>query len=501
MHRLIRGRKGRAHRSGKVLHLLAALTLVACGSPREYDPCSNNRCKDGSVSLDSPIGSGGAGGGTGGPGGVGGEPTSHGGGGGEAVTTSGGIGNPGSGGKGPGGMGVGVPGSGGISTGGIGSAGTGSGGTSAGGTSAGGTSAGGAATGGSGSSGCAKGTKKCAGTQPQTCDDNGSWQNTGSPCAVCTACDATSGTCKPANGGICDDHDFCTQTDTCQGGVCVGSNPKPCLASDQCHNAGTCNPMTGLCSNPPKIDGQMCDDGMACTDPDTCMGGVCVGAPILCNSPPACKKATTCSARACNYSQNLSDGTADAKCSALTPVCASGMCVQCTMDQHCSGATPSCNPSSHACVCRRPSSANLLVNPGFDGSFAGWQTTAPFAVLVADSEGCAASNATYLENSGDDPYQCISIAAGTSYFVGARFRGGGVGNGGFIRLGFYTAPGCIGTYIDAEYKLSNYETSNTWTPLSGMVVAPAGAQSARVSLSGVQEYFDQVYVNSVSSRY
>ena len=35
----------------------------------------------------------------------------------------------------------------------------------------------------------------------------------------------------------CPDNDgnVCTQTDTCQGGICVGSNPVVCTASDQCH--------------------------------------------------------------------------------------------------------------------------------------------------------------------------------------------------------------------------------------------------------------------------
>jgi hypothetical protein len=33
--------------------------------------------------------------------------------------------------------------------------------------------------------------------------------------------------------------------------VCTGSNPVTCTASDACHVAGTCDPSTGTCSNPP----------------------------------------------------------------------------------------------------------------------------------------------------------------------------------------------------------------------------------------------------------
>jgi hypothetical protein len=52
------------------------------------------------------------------------------------------------------------------------------------------------------------------------------------------------------NGTACDDGNACTQTDTCQAGVCTGGNPVTCTALDQCHTAGTCNPTTGICSNP-----------------------------------------------------------------------------------------------------------------------------------------------------------------------------------------------------------------------------------------------------------
>jgi len=56
-----------------------------------------------------------------------------------------------------------------------------------------------------------------------------------------------------------------------------------CQASDQCHDAGTCNPATGLCSDPAKADGSACSDGDACTQTDTCQAGACVGSnPLVC---------------------------------------------------------------------------------------------------------------------------------------------------------------------------------------------------------------------------
>src|SRR5205823_13622723 len=80
-----------------------------------------------------------------------------------------------------------------------------------------------------------------------------------------------------ADGGSCNDGDLCTQGDTCQAGTCTG-NPVVCTAQDQCHVAGTCDPATGLCSNPAKADGTGCNDGDPCTPADTCQDGTSTAA-------------------------------------------------------------------------------------------------------------------------------------------------------------------------------------------------------------------------------
>lgn len=61
----------------------------------------------------------------------------------------------------------------------------------------------------------------------------------------------------------------------------------PCQPLDQCHAAGTCDPATGQCSNPPRPDGAACDDGNVCTANDACTAGACAGTPIAnCGSGP-----------------------------------------------------------------------------------------------------------------------------------------------------------------------------------------------------------------------
>ena len=110
-------------------------------------------------------------------------------------------------------------------------------------------------------------------------------------CHVAGTWDRTLGQCSnpaAANGTACNDGNVCTQTDTCQAGVCVGSNPLFCAATDQCHTAGVCDPVTG-CSNPAKPNGTACNDGNVCTQWDWCQAGVCVGKnPVVCTASDEC---------------------------------------------------------------------------------------------------------------------------------------------------------------------------------------------------------------------
>lgn len=113
---------------------------------------------------------------------------------------------------------------------------------------------------------CGTDRKKTPGT---ACTDDGN---------LCTndTCNGSSVICQhPPHGGSCTDGNACTQTDTCQGGVCTGSNPVTCTASDSCHDAGMCNPATGTCSNPPSANGRACSDNNACNGAETCQNGTC----------------------------------------------------------------------------------------------------------------------------------------------------------------------------------------------------------------------------------
>src|SRR5262249_50637624 len=61
------------------------------------------------------------------------------------------------------------------------------------------------------------------------------------------------------DGTTCNDGNACTTGDVCTSGTC-GGTPKVCTASDQCHVPGTCDPTTGVCSNPTATNGTPCND-------------------------------------------------------------------------------------------------------------------------------------------------------------------------------------------------------------------------------------------------
>ncbi|MBI5535277.1 MAG: hypothetical protein HY898_21295 [Deltaproteobacteria bacterium] len=192
---------------------------------------------------------------------------------------------------------------------------------------------------------------------------------TGSNPVVCTAldqchlvgtCNTTTGICTnpiKTNGTTCNDNNGCTQTDTCQSGTCTGSNPVVCTASDQCHLAGTCTPATGMCTNPPKNNGTSCSDGNACTLNDTCQGGACnSGSPVVCTASDQCHLAGVCDTGTgvCSNPPKTNGTTCnDANLCTQTDTCQSGVCtgsnpVVCTASDQCHDVG-TCNTSTGVC--------------------------------------------------------------------------------------------------------------------------------------------------------
>src|SRR5205814_5146835 len=111
-------------------------------------------------------------------------------------------------------------------------------------------------------------------------------------CHAAGICDPQSGECTSPtrpDGASCQDGDACTLADSCKNGACVGTNRVVCGALDQCHQAGVCDSATGKCSNPARADGSACNDGSLCTQTDACHAGICTGTnPITCPAVDQC---------------------------------------------------------------------------------------------------------------------------------------------------------------------------------------------------------------------
>lgn len=161
---------------------------------------------------------------------------------------------------------------------------------------------------------------------------------------------------KPT-GTSCDDGDKCTQTDTCQGGTCVGENPVACTALDQCHVAGVCSVATGQCSTPNATNGSACDDGNACTKVDTCHSGTCVGAGMVnCMALDQCHVPGTCDTQSGQCSNPAAaNGAAcdDNNACTQTDKCQNGMCaggtvVMCSAQDQCH-VVGACDPMTGQC--------------------------------------------------------------------------------------------------------------------------------------------------------
>jgi len=186
------------------------------------------------------------------------------------------------------------------------------------------------------------------------CDDGNSC-TTGDVCSagVCagsgTVCHALDqchavGTCSGGvcsnpllpNGTGCSDGNACTTGDTCQAGVC-GGNTVVCPAPDQCHTLGTCNPANGVCSTPTKANGVACDDGKACTTPDTCQAGVCGGPARVCSDGIACTVDGCSEPGGCTFDSTGCGCAKDADCNDNNG---------CTLNDTCNLTTLQCNPKT-----------------------------------------------------------------------------------------------------------------------------------------------------------
>lgn len=124
---------------------------------------------------------------------------------------------------------------------------------------------------------CSDGT--CAGGSVETCDD-------ANPCTD-DICDPVIGCTNVPNTDACDDGLYCTVSDQCASGACNGIARDCSALSNQC-NLGVCNEGTDACETQPANQGNACDDGLYCTYSDSCSLGSCIGIARNCDDSVGC---------------------------------------------------------------------------------------------------------------------------------------------------------------------------------------------------------------------
>jgi len=132
---------------------------------------------------------------------------------------------------------------------------------------------------------------ECQGGQPKDCSE------ASGACLADPVCDEDNDACVgeplPAET-VCDDGDFCTIGGVCDGlGTCVGAE-RDCSALDNQCNQGVCDEDANACVAMPDNEGAGCDDGLYCTDGDSCDQGACIGGPLDCSDGDDCTN-DTCS--------------------------------------------------------------------------------------------------------------------------------------------------------------------------------------------------------------
>jgi hypothetical protein len=151
---------------------------------------------------------------------------------------------------------------------------------------------------------------------------------------------------------------------------------------------------------------------------------------------------------------------------------------------------------------------NLLANPGFDQSLAGW-TGANYDPQrnPADANGSTHSGSLRAMVPGGSPqgggvvYQCVPVTGGAAYDFSVKAKLQQAAGIQFAIVWHYASNDCSGPLLDPA-SLYNYTgRNNVWLTAHFLVNPPAGAHSAQVELYATTQihgsahtvFYDDVY--------
>lgn len=256
-------------------------------------------------------------------------------------------------------------------------------------------------------------------TCPEPCDDHDQ----------CTADTCLDGQCyhseSAMNGKPCSDGSACTDGDLCQSGACIPGDAKLCVAPDDCHVAGACDPESGLCgAATTRDDDEPCDDGDDCTENDKCASGACFGSAKSCDDGRGCTL-DACEEGTCQHDTSACDCLLDSQCddgkSCTDDACGKvdGKCAHtvregdtcsdgsactlgdaCAADGSCHGTarvcddgdactTDTCNPGSGQCGSMAKAEGAACIEPDHPGVCTDTECRGVSAVTAGDEHTCA----------------------------------------------------------------------------------------------------------------
>ncbi|MBP46334.1 MAG: hypothetical protein CMH53_00120 [Myxococcales bacterium] len=174
---------------------------------------------------------------------------------------------------------------------------------------------------------------KCQGGTNDGCDD-------GKQCTL-DSCDDKTGKCSwSAKTGKCEDGDLCTTGDECKAGKCATGKAVDCDDKNVC-TTDSCDLKTGKCAY--KNVNAPCSDGNACTSPDACVSGKCLGAKKECSDGDPCTTDSCDKVKGCVFTKiaGCKGCKTDAECDDSDP---------CT-DNSCDANTGKCAAKNNTAPC------------------------------------------------------------------------------------------------------------------------------------------------------
>ena len=196
------------------------------------------------------------------------------------------------------------------------------------------------------------------------------------PCTVgtCVSKSKTTHACTAKakkSGTACEDGKYCTVLDKCDAaGVCKSGSLRTCAEQKDTCNLGKCFEAEKKCGKTPKPPTAKCNDGQYCTVSDHCQGGKCIGgAARSCPDSGACKSpACSENKNKCTLVNDKAGGACEDGSKCTTPDkcdgkggCKAGPTKGCKPPSGCMDAF--CDPKTGACQ-TKPTKAGTACNDG-----------------------------------------------------------------------------------------------------------------------------------------